>query len=236
MKLKLLNLNLWNYNEWDIRKPKIIKFIQKHKPDFIAFQEIRDDLKFNKKGDNQLEQLNKKLNYPYSAFYAVTDKRNERPTKYKRYCIEGIGVLSKFPILKIEKKKLKKHKEDIYNCGNLHIKIKANKIVDLIVVHFSNSNYFSLLHLLETLNYIKNKKIKPVILGDFNMYESDVLHDLTRDNFNNSREYKKYISYPARKWTLDYILIPKNCKFKSFKSAGYGLSDHKVLISSINIK
>src|SRR3989344_9682137 len=106
--MKILNLNLWNYNNFDSRKSKIIKFIKKNNPDLVTLQEVRDDIKFNKKGNNQAKQLNRELNYPYYEFYPVTDKRKERPKKYKNYCIEGIAILSKFPILKVERKKLKK--------------------------------------------------------------------------------------------------------------------------------
>lgn len=233
--MKILNLNLWNYNKWGERKLKIVKFIKKHNPDIIILQEVRDDLKFNKKGYNQAKQLNRKLNYPHYAFYPVTDKRKERPEKYQRRCIEGSAILSKFPILKIEKKKLKKHREDRYNCGNLYVKLKAKKIIDLIVVHFSNSSYFSLLHLIETLKYIEKKKIKPIIVGDFNIIDSYVLHDLTKDEYKSSLKFKKYISYPPANYTLDYILIPKKFKFKSFECLGTNLSDHKALVANIKI-
>jgi endonuclease/exonuclease/phosphatase family metal-dependent hydrolase len=234
--MKILNLNIWNYNDWGKRKPKILSFIRKNKPDIIALQEVRDDAKFNKKGDNQAKQINRELNYPYYAFYPVTDKQKERPEKYKNYCIEGTAVLSKFPIIKIERKKLEKHKDDRYTCGNLYVKIKAEKTIDLIVVHFSNSNYFSLLHLLETLKEIKKKKINPIIVGDFNIIDSYVLHDLTEGEYKSSLKFKKYISYPPANYTLDYILIPKNFKFKSFQCLGDDLSDHKALLAEIEVK
>ena len=148
--VKILNLNIWNYTNFEERKPKIIKFIKKHDPDIVVLQEVRDDAKFNKKGDHQAKQLNAELNFPYTSYYSVTDKRKERPEKYDQFCIEGSAVLSKFKILNVEKKKLAKHPEDRYTCGNLHLRVKAEKVLDLIVVHFSNRDLFSLLH----LNYL----------------------------------------------------------------------------------
>jgi endonuclease/exonuclease/phosphatase family metal-dependent hydrolase len=231
--LKIINLNIWNYTNWEERKPKIIEFIKKQNPDIIAFQEIRDDIQFNKKGDNQAKQINKELNYPYYAFYPVTDKRKERPEKYNHYCIEGTAVLSKLKILKIEREKLKKHTDDRYTCGNLYVKIKAENIIDFLVVHFSNSDLFSKLHLIETMKQIKKKKIKPIIVGDFNMRHTNWLKKLTGIDYTNSFSFKKYISYPTRKWVLDYIVIPKHFKFKSFKCTGEGLSDHKALVAEV---
>tara|TARA_Y100000310_G_scaffold343922_1_gene453949 strand:- start:1773 stop:2492 length:720 start_codon:yes stop_codon:yes gene_type:complete len=234
--IKILNLNLWNYSNWENRERKIVRFIKKHDPDVVVLQEVRDDIKLNKKGDNQARQLNRDLGFPHYAYYSVTDKRKERPEKYKTYCREGSAILSKFPILKINRKKLQKHKDDRYTCGNLHVKIKANKVIDIINVHFSNSSYFSLLHLLETLKYTKEKKIKPIIVGDFNIIDSYVLHDLTEEEYVSSMKFKKYLSYPPANYTLDYVLIPKNYKFKSFKCTGRGLSDHMALITEIILK
>ena len=235
--IKLLSLNIYNYHDWNERKPKIVDFIRKHNPDIISFQEVRDDAQFNKKGDNQAKQLNNELNYPYYSFFTTTDKKKEHPERYALDCTEGTAILSKFPILKAEKVKLKKNSEDIHNCGNLHVKIKANnKIIEVIAVHFSNKDLFSLLHLIETLKYTKEKKIKPIIMGDFNVKFPDWLHDLTEDSFKSSFKYKKYISLPSENITLDYIIIPKKFNFKSVKCEGEGISDHKALIAEIEIK
>jgi len=233
MELKMLNLNIWNYNKWNERRPKIVKFIKKHNPDVVALQEVRDDIQFNKKGYNQAKQLNKELKYPYSEFYPITDKKKERPEKYKGYCIEGIAVFSKFPIVKVEKVKLKKEKEDRYTCGNLYVKIRAEKVIDLIVVHFSNSTLFSSLHLIETLKWIKAKKINPIIVGDFNIIHPEWLKDMTKNEYLSSMTYKKYLSYPPANYTLDYILIPKDYKFKLFECVNEHLSDHLALIAKI---
>ena len=231
--VKVLNLNLWNYNKFEERKPKVIEFIKKHDPDVVILQEVRDDLQFNEEGNNQAKQLNESLGYPHLLFYPVTDKRNERPEKYKLQCFEGTAVLSKFPILKSEEKILRKHKDDMYHCGNLYFKIKAEKEIDFIAVHFSPNELFSLLHLIETLKYAEEKKIKPVIIGDFNIINSDVLHDAIYGKYHSSLQEKDYLSYPEGNFTLDYILVPGGSKFKSFKCEGTDLSDHKALIAEI---
>lgn len=235
MIIKIFDLNLWNYTNWKSRKPKIIAAIKKYNPDIINFQEIRDDVRFNRKGDNQLKQLNRILKYPYSAFFPGEDKHKTRPEKYPKYCIEGTGILSKFPILKTKTIKLKKHPKDVHTCENGYAKIKAEKTFDLMSVHFSNTNLFSRLHLIETLKWIKSKKLKPIILGDFNMWRQNLLHKLTGKDYNSSIRYKKYLSYPMRKWSLDYILIPKEFEFKSFKCLNEKLSDHRALLAEVKI-
>jgi endonuclease/exonuclease/phosphatase family metal-dependent hydrolase len=237
VKLKILNLNLWNYNSWEERKPKIIKFIKKENPDVVVFQEVRDDLQFNKNGDHQVKQLNEELNYPHLLFYSATDKRKERPEKYKLPCKEGTAVLSKYPLSKVEKKMLKKQKDDRYHCGNLYFRLKKQgKNFDFVAVHFSPHGLFSKLHLEETLNDIKKKKVNPIIMGDFNIIKSGILHNSIKGKFESSLQYKKYISYPKGNFTLDYIVIPKNMKFKTFKCVGKGLSDHKALVAEVMLK
>ncbi len=233
--VKVLNVNIWNYNNFEQRKPKIINFIRKHNPDIIVFQEVRDDLQFNKKGNNQAKQLNEELGYPHLVFYPVTDKMIERPEKYKLPCTEGTAILSRFPIIKKEENKLQKHKEDRYFCGNLYFRVKAEKEIDFVAVHFSPNELFSLLHLIETLKYIREKKIRPIIIGDFNIINFKVLHDLIFNEYQSSLQYKKYISYPKGKFTLDYVVIPKEYKFKTFKCEGTDISDHRALIAEIII-
>ena len=233
MMLKILSLNIWNYTNYKERKPKIIEFVRNNNPDVLVLQEVRDDIDFNEKGNDQAKQLQKELDYPYYEFYAVTDKQKERPEKYNRYCIEGTAIFSKFPIKKVEKIQLTKQPEDRYTCGNLHITIQAKKKIDIIGVHFSNSNLFSLLHLIETLKYARDKKIKPIIVGDFNILHPNWLVDVSSGEYTNSYSFKKYISYPSKNETLDYILIPKKFKFKSLVCSGDELSDHRTLMAEI---
>lgn len=235
MILKILSLNLWNYTNYNDREPKIIEFIKKHNPDVIVLQEIRDDVEFNEKGNDQAKQLNKQLDYPYYEFYAVTDKQKERPEKYNRHCIEGTAIFSRFPIKKVEKIQLTKQPDDRYTCGNLHVTLDAKKKIEIIGVHFSNSNLFSLLHLIETLKYARYKKIKPIIIGDFNILHPNWLADTVYGEYSDSYSFKKYISYPSKNETLDYILIPKEFKFKSVVCPDESISDHRPLITEIFI-
>ena len=232
--IKILELNMWNYNDFDERKAKIIRLIKKQNPDIVALNEVADDIKLNKNGENQLKQLNKELNYPYQAFYPVEDMHEYNPEKYKHYMVlDGNAVLSKYPILKVIKKKLKKQKGDKHHRGILHVKIKTDKVFDIIVVHFSNHDVFSLLHLNETLDYARKKLISPIIIGDFNILKPEQITKLTKTSYKSSYTYKNYITYPSKKETLDYILIPKTLKFKSLKCLKDKVSDHRALLASI---
>jgi len=224
-------LNLWNYNNFKERKPKIIKFIQKINPDVITLQEVRDDLRFNSQENNQVEQLNEELKYEFLSYIKTMDVNKVNNRTENPACFEGLAVLSKFPIIKSEKIKLKQHKDDKFTRAILHTKIKVDKIIDLFVVHFSPDDLFSKLHLEETLEFAK--KIKPIIIGDFNVRKEGVVSELASKDYLVSSDIKDYISYLSENYILDYILVPKEYKFKSFNCIDSKIFDHNVLISEV---
>ncbi len=231
--MKILNLNLWNYNDFDKRKSKIIKFIQKHNPDIVTFQEVRDDLRFNSKGNNQAKQLNKILGFKHCVFRKTMDVNQVNKTPKNPDCFEGIAVLSNIPVLEVKKKKLKQHPDDKYTRGILSIKIEDNNLKNILVVHYSQDDLFSKLHLEETLSYAKRLNINPLIIGDFNIRDPKIIYNLIDKEYVCSRQIKKYISYPPAKYSLDYFLIPKKIKLKSFSCLGLNISDHKALLLEI---
>lgn len=236
-----MNLNVWNYNKFDERKKLIVDFIKKHNPNVIAFQEIRDDSRKNTKGNNQLQQLNWYLKYPYSAFFETMDVNSvNKALNDPKYdpsnprIKEGVGLLSKFKIVQSYGRMLKQHSKDKYTRGILCVKIKSEQLIDIFVVHYSANDLFSKLHLQETIKFAKQKKVEPIILGDFNMRKIEIAHKIASRDYTVSRDTFRYYSFPAKKETLDYILIPKKYSFKSFKSTGTKISDHNALIAEIN--
>ncbi len=234
--IKILALNIWSYNNFKERQPKIIRLIKKQNPDIVAFTSAGDFEEFNKKGDNQAKQLNKALNYLYYAYYPVEDLHDFDPKMFKRRMVaDGTAILSRYPILKIERHKLQKQRNDKHHRGILYAKIKADKIFHIIIVHFSNDDVFSLLHLQETLDYVKRKGISPIMAGDFNIKHTEYLHKLTDGDYKSSFAYKKYFSYPSKKETLDYILIPTKFEFENVEIPKSNVSDHRAVVASITI-
>jgi endonuclease/exonuclease/phosphatase family metal-dependent hydrolase len=233
--IKIFDLNLWNYNNFTERKPRIIEAIKKYDPDIITFQEVRDDLRYNSRGYNQARQLNTKLGYKNFAFMKTMDvnivnNRSENPD-----CIEGLAILSKYPIVKVIRKKLAQHEYDKYTRGILCASIKAQSNVDVCVVHFSPDKLFSKLHLEETIKFFRNKETKPIILGDFNIDDHDIVTMVASDDYKISTDSNPCITLPETKRTIDGILIPREYEFKSFYCAGTNLSDHKALIAEIEL-
>jgi endonuclease/exonuclease/phosphatase family metal-dependent hydrolase len=227
--MKILNLNLWNYNNFEKRKPLIIDFIQKHNPDIITMQEVRDDLRFNLKGENQAKQINDLLKYPYLKFVKTMDV-NKVNNLNNPPCFEGLAVFSKKPIIKSQKLTLKKHSEDKFTRAILWIRMKD---LDIINVHYSPNDLFSKLQLEETLEFAKKKDRKPIIIGDFNIRYPSIVEEVIGEDYVSTRSIKKYISYPQAKYTLDYALVPKGINIKKFSCIGKNISDHKSLILEV---
>ncbi len=231
--IKIFDLNLWNYNNFVERKPRIVEAIKKYDPDIIALQEVRDDLRFNSNGYNQARQLNIMLGYQYLTFMKTMDVNKVNNRLKNPACIEGLAILSKYPIVKVIRKKLVQHENDKYTRGILYARIKAQKNIDVCVVHFSPHRLFSKLHLEETIKYFKQQKLTPIILGDFNIDNQDYISNLVAKDYEISTDFNPCITLPETKRTIDGILLPKEYTFKSFNCAGTDLSDHRALIAEV---
>jgi endonuclease/exonuclease/phosphatase family metal-dependent hydrolase len=227
--MKILNLNLWNYNNWEERKPLIVDFLKKHNPDIVTMQEVRDDLRFNSKGENQAKQINNLLNYPHFKYIKTMDV-NKVNNLDNPPCYEGLAVLSKQSFLESQKFPLKKHPNDKFTRAILWVKMKD---LNLINVHYSPDDLFSKLHLEETLKFAKEKKMRPIIIGDFNIRHPSIVEETIGTDYVSTRSVKKYVSYPPAKYTLDYALIPKEIELKNFSCVGNNISDHKSIIIEI---
>lgn len=243
MKLKALTLNVWRYYEWEKRKKNLIKFLKKQDADIIFLQEVAYDERLKDKWSNQVQEINKELNYSGETFGKLMEmtKWHGKPIDWTMYY--GFGILSKYPI---------KHSEVIVlspvegdkKFGFMHSVIKTPKgDIDLIDVHFENTNTGSKEHLRKTLEWCKNKKIKPIIAGDFNMKIIENLKELAEEDHHISYLIKPYKSFMPTKFshdqvpiTLDYITVHKN-KFKmnDVECINNNVSDHNPVIATVNL-
>lgn len=242
MKLKIITLNVWRYYEWEKRKQKLLRFLKKKNADIVLFQEAASSEKSEWK--NQIEEINEQLDYPYYSYsnMAKMTKWHEEPIDYKMYY--GLGIISKYKIKKYEFIKLKPVLKD-KDFGFLHIIIETEKgDIDLIDVHFENTDKGSSEQLKETLKWCEKKKISPVIAGDFNMKETETLKEIAGEDYEISYFIKPYFSFMPTNFsnnkepiTLDYIIVKKNkFQIKKVKCIKNTPSDHNSVLAVVELK
>ncbi|MEK6917775.1 MAG: endonuclease/exonuclease/phosphatase family protein [Nanoarchaeota archaeon] len=243
MKLKILTLNIWRYYDWEKRKKKVINFLKEQNADIVFIQEAAFDERLKEKYENQVDEINKELNYGSFNFLKMRrmTKWHEKPIDWEMWY--GLGILSKFPIKKSELVILPHVKKD-KNSGFLHTKAEiSHGDLDLINVHFENTDEGSKEHLKYVLEWCKKRNIKPIIAGDFNMRKTGTLIELSDKEYGISYKLKPYFSFMPTDFsnnkepiTLDYILAHKE-KFKvlDVKCTQNNISDHNPVIAFLEL-
>ena len=92
------------------------------------------------------------------------------------------------------------------------------------------------MHLQETKEYFNGKNVSPIIIGDLNILDPNVIKDVLGGAFECSYDIEGYVSFPSKNEVLDYIVVPKNqYKLSNIKCNYDDSSDHRVLIADVNI-
>jgi endonuclease/exonuclease/phosphatase family metal-dependent hydrolase len=229
--MKLTTLNLQGFIDWEQRKPEIVAYLKTTDPDIILFQEVvflPDTSPLN-----QVQILNQELGYPYEHS-AVT--RLQPSAQYDVYR-EGLGMLSKHPVMKSDTIVLKQEEGDEHNrivqLVDVHIDEQLIKIAN---VHFSltDDTDFATAHLVETLDIVSGQGEKRIIAGDFNINHLEDLSYVWEEEYEASTKIP-YISFPAERKRNDYVLVPKPYSLKGLSTSSEKLSDHVAVTFEIDI-
>ncbi|HEV7952165.1 MAG TPA: endonuclease/exonuclease/phosphatase family protein [Candidatus Saccharimonadales bacterium] len=227
MKITFGSLNVQAFADWNTRKQRIVDYVKQSNLDIILFQEVTFLPQIN--AENQVSLLNKELRYPYENS-AVT--RLQASPHFENYR-EGLGLLSKWPILKSETFILKQKQGDEHQrIVQLVDVLYKDEIIKFANVHFSisdNDESFPREHLQELLEVLKTRNETRIIGGDFNMNSIDLHADLWQGDYLSS-SVKPYVTYPALNKRVDYFLVPKEYAFLNIATSPDGLSDHRGLI------
>jgi endonuclease/exonuclease/phosphatase family metal-dependent hydrolase len=226
MKLTFGSLNVQAFTDWEDREAQIIEYVRQNDPDVVLFQEVTFLPQIA--SENQVSLVNKTLKYRYENT-AVT--RLQDSPHFENYR-EGLGLISKWPIVKSETIILKQQLLDEHQRIVQLIDILVDDtVVKFANVHFSISdNYesFPREHLSELLQILESRGETRILGGDFNMNSIDLHADLWQDKYISS-SVVDYISYPSMNKRVDYFLLPKEYAFLNIKTSGDGLSDHRAL-------
>lgn len=237
--MKIMTFNIARYDfDWNARKPKIIDAVLKEKPDILFMQEVFDDQRYQSKdGQNQAGQLNEHFKYKNIIYDVVEQTVTEHGQEVKKLVFDGLLCLTNLPIIEHKMVRLKREDADRHYRAIQIIKVLLDgKEVLFYHTHYSNTNEWSKLHLQETKEYLMDKKVYPIIVGDLNILKPEVIKEVLLDKFECSYDIKQYVSFPSKNEVLDYVVVPKGLyKFNDIRCDYDNCSDHRALIVDINI-
>ena len=230
--MKITTLNLNAFNNWEIREPAIIEYLQLVDADIILFQEVV--YLSTVSPHNQAQILNQTLNYPY-LHSSIT--RLQPSPQYETYR-EGLAALSKYPVLESDTLVLKQAPGDEHDriVQLLDVSL-GDSVLKIANVHFSLTDTvdYATAHLRETLDILASRGEERIIAGDFNINHLEALSDIWKEQYRSSAE-KNYISFPAMNKRVDYFLIPKSNSFLDVSTSTDELSDHRAVTVDIQIE
>jgi endonuclease/exonuclease/phosphatase family metal-dependent hydrolase len=101
-------------------------------------------------------------------------------------------------------------------------------------VHFGNSDVSADAHLNELMDLCENRKIQPVLLGDFNHFHLASYKQNRLKNYALTTDIIQYESMPKDKGTLDYIAVPsEEYMMRDVQCPNEYVSDHRPLQATI---
>ena len=229
--LKVSSLNLWRYNEWDKRAPRIISLLREVNADIIFFQEV--DLDSVRDTGDQVEVLNRQLGYQYKHFAKAETLTSWKNVMFDHPIDYGLAVLSRIPF-QHETISLGKATDNersrILLCCKFSV---GEETIEITNVHFSNRDDWAEAHFKETLKVMGGEN--SVLIGDFNIKSMAEYKHLYADKYTASSDIYDYVSYPADGLSYDYILIPHSMKFESFECRSENVSDHRMVVADISL-
>lgn len=235
MTFRIVTINLYRYYDWQQRLPLIIEYLERTRPDVIAFQEVQLNVSFSLLP--QSKQIADTLSYPYHVFAATDSKHQQLGALGSKVddVSHGLAILSNFSILNIESIMLNRSAPDKEQRSIMLGEVEVDgKRVSIMNVHFNNNDDDARLHLKEAVALCVQRNVQPIILGDFNMYSLGS-SDLSPLHYTISSENYEYQSYPADQSSLDYIAIPQKYAFRAFECSNILLSDHRPLLAEIQL-
>jgi len=185
--------------------------------DIIVFQEVIE----TETGKSTIDIINTVLNLPFSHFVESHDHSKDygKGILQEESVIEGLGILAKNSF-KTQKKEL-----TITKGLDRWPRIEVTYIFET----FSVSNIHLSKHTVSREKEVAELSDVDIICGDFNMFPQEFL-SIFEDHFS-SYTFEKYVSFPSKNETLDYI-VSKKYKVLSVKTIG--ISDHEAVVAELD--
>ncbi len=182
--MRVMSLNIWNYNEpWPRRRELIVETVRSAGPEVVAFQEIRSDPERDERDDdgqrlNQAQQIAVRLpEYPYLAFQPAM--------YYPTGAWEGLAFLSRIPFAGRDWTSLSRDPgdpEDRHQRIVLHVRFDLpDGSFHLFNTHLSLSRAARLRTVKGVLAYLRRFSGPRLLVGDLNEHPDQAPMAMLRD-------------------------------------------------------
>lgn len=214
--ISIATLNLRNrQNRWLQRRELIVSELIDTRPDLVSLQEIYRPIG---QGRWLRNQINSRISGTSSRPYSLIQKRRQHPI---RGYFEGIGILSKLPILS----------HDALNLGyggrpavRINVELTTRETLDFVAVHLhpvAEDREARLEQVMQLCGWLNSDDSVPlqVIAGDFNEIPTgpaiEYMKQMYRSAFVETRGYDPIATYPTAlvsgsvNWSgcIDYIFL-----------------------------
>ncbi|GAA4447355.1 endonuclease/exonuclease/phosphatase family protein [Ravibacter arvi] len=208
-------------------------FINSRKPDIVGLQEV-DSLCERSGKTDQMKRLAELTGMHYAFI-------RHFPYQGGAY---GLGILSKYPILKTESKKLQLLKEGpngkSVSMLFATVELPGEKKILFVTAHYSAFDKATRQsQVKETLQYLSDVRLPVIFTGDLNATpDTDEIQQLQQhlQSVNTSLTPTFPDTLPAK--TIDYILVSPAAlqQVKSVSAPAVHYSDHRPLTALIDLK
>ncbi|GFS18550.1 endonuclease exonuclease phosphatase [Elysia marginata] len=163
---------------WEERFQYMASLIEGHEVDIVAFQEVRFSIdEANEVKISQLQKAKQHLpNHKWMVAQPAGPVELPKNANWKRWTEEGLGILSKFPIISFTKIKLTSQGgRDSNPRIALHAQIQVTQsphhVLNVVAVHFSYDKQQQCQNAQQLLEFLESQDLQNIIvLGDFNTY------------------------------------------------------------------
>ena len=226
--LKVMSVNLWNYNYWNQRLDMLREILRRESADLIGFQEVRAVKSGPGRSSNgdtpnrwQVQDLQRMLpeyEYVYAPAMGFREGRD--------YVHEGLAIFSKYPILATHVLKLTRDPndgQDFHQRICLHARVRTpSGVVNMLTTHLSLSLNARSRTLPEVSQFARGFATEPTVLvGDFNAQWNEGPQILTETRYGAFKDAWRE-KYPhadeAEGWTFNSWEHKSRIDFVLYKS------------------
>ncbi len=244
--MKIISLNIAGRSnfgqDFDARMHRIAEFLDREQADVVCMQEVTFYTK-----ENLAERINRYMEHPYKSVVAHMSEKYSFDKFTVRFLerwnaglvehegdfvTDGMAVLTNLPIANHEVITMTPAPAD--DRGKPDVRVRVSQILDfgdfpLANVHFA-TNHNAYMQLQELIS----SHPTDIVVGDFNIHTHKLQEhrDIWASRYQESTDFKDYISFPEENATFDHMLLSPKYSFVDIEAIE-GLSDHTAMIYTV---